>query len=384
MVSKAVKHEKRPVTEQNSGFEWLAKRRSAVIVLLMWLILAIVTGSQFFYFAFYAWLLLLLASVAIHLINIKRIFAQFEVEKTELSAGDTVNITYRVMNQSLVPAFHVSIHPVLSKAFGYDAFDADAHTLDSYEYKVIERKLICRRRGFYTLGQVRFEVTDPLGMLRSRFSKSRPIELVVRPRTDLQEALDTSPQERFGVRGMSLRPLSDQSSIKAVRPFDEGDSLRDVHWKLSAKRGTLMTKQYSQSVESLIYLYIDAQTAVYDSEGIMADHAMDLAASLLRQWLLQGKKVQLLMTDSQKTLITGKQLGSFNRFLDIFTAFAPDGWIAFEDALERFAVNHSQGGILCSISPSQSPKLMAMYRQYEGSALSWTHFQVDLEGRRRL
>lgn len=384
MASKARKLKKTTAVSAEKGFEWLSKRRSAILVLLLWLGLAISTGSQFFYFAFYAWLLLLVASVAIHLINIKRIFAQFEVEKTELTAGETVSITYRVMNQSLVPAFHVSIHPVLSKAFGYDAFDADAHTLDSYEYKVIERRLVCRRRGFYTLGQVRFEVTDPLGMIRSRFSKSRPIELIVRPRTDLLEALDTSPQERFGVRGMSLRPLSDQSSIKSVRPFTEGDSLRDIHWKLSAKGGRLMTKEYSQSVESLIYLYIDAQTAVYDEEGVMADHAMDLAASLMRQWLLQGKKVQLVMTDSQKTLVTGKNLGSFNRFLDIFTAFAPDGWLAFEDALERFVVNHSQGGILYTISPTQSPKLLALYRQYEGSALGWTHFQIDLEGRRRL
>lgn len=376
--------DKRSFTAQEKGFRLQKKLRSAALILCMWLGIAIATGSHFFYFAFYAWLLLMLASIGIHTINIKRIFAQFEVEKTELSAGETVSITYRVMNQSLVPAFHVSIHPVLSKAFGYDAFDADAYTLDSYEYKVIDRDLICKRRGFYTLGQVRFEVTDPLGMVRSRFSKSRPIELIVRPRTDIFEVVETSPQERFGVRGMSLRPLSDQSSIKAVRAFTEGDNLRDIHWKLSAKKAELLTKEYSQSVEALIYLCIDAQTNVYDQEGLMADHAMDLAASLMRQWLLSGKKVQLLMTDSQKTRITGKSFGSFNRFLDIFTAFAPDGWIAFEDVLESFLAEHSQGGILYTISPSESTKLNALRVQSAKTALEWTHFQIDFEGGRQV
>lgn len=367
-----------------NGYSLQKKLRSSLLIFCMWLGIAVATGSHFFYFAMFAWLLLMVASTVIHWINIKRIFAQFEVEKTELSAGESVSITYRVMNQSLVPAFHVSIHPVLSKAFGYDAFDADAYTLDSYEYKVIERQLVCKRRGFYTLGQVRFEVMDPLGMVKSRFSKSRPIELVVRPRVESLEAYDISPEERFGVRGMSIRHLSDQSSIKSVRDYVEGDNLRDVHWKLSAKKGQLLTKEYSQSVEAMVYLLIDAQTTAYDPEGLMADHAMDLAASLVHQWLMSGKKVQLILSDAQKTRLSAKSLAGFNRFLDLLTAFAPDGWIAFEDMLEPFLLEHRLGGTLYTISPTESAKLKALKAQFARGHLKWTHFQVDTKGRRVL
>lgn len=351
-----------------------------MLIELMWLSLALTTGSAFFYFAAYTWLCLIIASLCIHEINVRQLYAQFEVEKTEVASGESIQITYRVMNQSFVPAFHVLIQPILSKAFGFDAFDSDTHTLDSYEYKVITRQLVCHRRGFYTLGQVQFQVTDPLGLVTTSFAKSRPIELVVRPKLlKLSEEM-SPPLAQQGQKGLSSRRAADRSAIKSVRAYVSGDPMRDIHWKLSARSGTLLVKQFSQSVQSSIWLIVDGCHAVQDEKGLYADHAMDLAHTLIKSWLTQGCLVHVVFTDQRKTRVSGRSLASYGRLLDLLTAFTPDGYGQFSDYMARFLAEQHQAGHVVSISADSDPKLGHMNHYAKRGQIKWEHYKIHAQG----
>lgn len=351
---------------------------------LLWLGFAIGTGASFFYFVFYISLFFVLLSALIHKMNTLRLISQFEIEKTELTAGESIAIRYRVLNNSIIPAFNVKIYPVISKSFGYEQFDSDQHGFDSYEVKVIDRKLICQRRGFYNLGEVAFEVKDPLGNMTTYFSKSKNIEVVVRPRIYNIEGELMSPLERSGIRGMSLRHLSDRTSIKSVRPYVEGDALRDIHWKLTAKTGELKTKEFTQSVSEKIYLLIDGCRNSYLASPERADDAMDLAASLCHSWLKRGIPVQVIFSDEGKTTFSGRNLSAEGRFLDQFTAFNPNGWLAFEDFLERELKGHRDGGRWVSISTGTTQKIDQMLLTKRNQQFSWRHYIVTSEGRQLL
>lgn len=370
MASKQLRLEK--------GFKW------ALLFGLAWCLLALGTGARFFYFVSYAWLFFVLSAIVIHQINTRRLISQFEIEKTELSAGDAIAIRYRVLNNSIVPAFNVQIYPVLSKSFGYEQFDSDRHGFDSYEVKVIDRKLICHRRGFYTLGEVAFEVKDPLGLMTSGFSKSKVIEVVVRPRIFYIGEELPMPLERSGRRGMSLRQQADRTSIKSVRPYQEGDQLRDIHWKLTAKTGELKIKEFSQSVSEKIYLFIDGCKASYEANPEWADDAMDLAASLCHAWLKRGVPVQVVFSDEGRTSFSGRNLSSQGRFLDHLTAFNPNGWLSFEDFLEKEIKWHRDGARWVSISTGVSPKIEQMLKTHCNSQFAWTYYTLNHEGRQRL
>lgn len=352
-----------------------------LVIQLFWFALALISGASFFYFVSYAWLLLILSSFWIHKTNTSKIISQFEIEKNELSAGQSIGIRYRVVNNSLLPAFNVKIYPIISKSFGYEQFDSDRHGFDSYEAKVIDRSLVCQRRGFYTLGEVAFEISDPLGMMTSHFSKTKPIEIVVRPRVFPVSEDMPRPLEHYGTRGMSLRQLSDRSSIKSVRPYKEGDQIRDIHWKLTAKTGKLSIKEYTQSVSHKIYLFIDGCQSQYEALPHLADEAMDLAASLTYQWLSRGVPVQVIFSDESRTTFSGRNLGGFGKAMDFYTAFSPNGIIEFEDFLEKELRFIKDGAKWVSISPAASEKIRTLLIRSRSGQFEWTYYALTEEGR---
>jgi uncharacterized protein (DUF58 family) len=359
------------------GFKW------AILFGVLWIGLAAVTGSRFFYFVSYVWLIFLVSSIGIHRLNTLHLISQFEIEKTELSAGDDIAIRYRVLNNSIIPAFNVQIYPMISKSFGYEQFDSDRHGFDSFEAKVIDRKLKCHRRGFYTLGEVAFEVHDPLGLVTSHFSKSKVIEVVVRPRIYYIDEQIPMPLERSGSRGMSIRHQADRTSIKSVRPYLDGDQIRDIHWKLTAKTGEVKVKEFTQSVSEKVYLFIDGCKESYLENPELSDEAMDLAASLCHVWLKRGIPVEVIFSDEGRTHFSGRNMASQGKFLDHFTAFNPNGWIGFEDFLEKEIKWHRDGACWVTISTGISHKLEQMLSAERSQQFAWTYYTVSGEGRQQ-
>lgn len=351
-----------------------------VLALLGWMLMAAVTGSRFFYFAAYAWLLLISASVVVHRINTKKIYMQFEIEKTMLSAGDRIPIRYRVINRSFIPAFHVRISPIISKAFGYEAFSSDAHMLDSYEVKMIDRWLACERRGFYTLGAVSFEATDALGMLTSQFAIEKAIELTVRPRIYPVRLAEIAPQAPLGSSQCSRSNFLDRSGIKSVRPYVPGDAPKDIHWKLSAKSGKLLTKEYTPSYEALVTLCLDAHRGSYESDGLKADHLVDLAASLCSALLKQKMRVRILLTDERHRGLTVRDEGDLQTALDFLTAFTPEGLLSFEDYMERRLREYGNNGHWITLSPVYSEKIYQLMKAETRRTLKWQGYLITDTG----
>ncbi len=91
-------------------------------------------------------------------------------------------------------------------------------------------------------------VHDLLGLFTSRLTPGATEELAVVP----GELAPWVPP--FSLGGVSLegellqhahRPGAASSEIRGLRPYRAGDPLRDVHWKLSARTGDLVTKVHA-------------------------------------------------------------------------------------------------------------------------------------------
>jgi uncharacterized protein (DUF58 family) len=118
------------------------------------------------------------------------------------------------------------------------------------EKKAAAVKLLAPRRGMSDAGAVRLSSVYPFNLFTCSFSIPCPERLTAFPEPlmadegvrascmigidDLEEALSRpGPQ----------RQLSD-SDIAGVRPYAEGDPMRLIHWKSSAKTGSLKSRLY--------------------------------------------------------------------------------------------------------------------------------------------
>ena len=116
---------------------------------------------------------------------------------------------------------------------------------------------------------------DQLGLLRREVRWTEPVELFVHPIT-----ARLRPSAAGLVRdleGEVTKTITDNDiSFHALRAYEPGDALRNVHWRTSARTGQLMVRQYEETRRSQLLLVQATSAGHYAS-----DEEFELAVSVL-------------------------------------------------------------------------------------------------------
>lgn len=144
------------------------------------------------------------------------------------------------------------------------------------------------RRGVIRVGPLTLARQDPFGLLRREISWREWHLVHIHPRT-----VPLPPNSAGMVRdleGQASRRLSDADlSFHAVREYVPGDAVRHVHWKATAKTGTLMVRQYEESQSARVAVLFDAVADEYASDEEF-ELGVDVAASLSVQAVREGRE----------------------------------------------------------------------------------------------
>ncbi|GGI47344.1 hypothetical protein BCL57_002042 [Agromyces flavus] len=132
-----------------------------------------------------------------------------------------------------------------------------------------------QRRAVITAGPAASVRGDQLGLLRREVRWTEPVELFVHPVT-----ARLKPSAAGLVRdleGEITKTITDNDiSFHALRAYEPGDALRNVHWRTSARTGQLMVRQYEETRRSQLLLVQATNRAHYAS-----DEEFELAVSVL-------------------------------------------------------------------------------------------------------
>ncbi len=123
----------------------------------------------------------------------------------------------------------------------------------------VEWTCIARERGLFVLEQACIEVVSPLGFWGWRAVQSARMELRVYPNL-LAERRNVAAifLRRSMVGSHAQRAAGQGREFEKLREYVGGDSLGDVHWKASAKRGQLATKVHQVERTHEVYVIVDA------------------------------------------------------------------------------------------------------------------------------
>ena len=132
-----------------------------------------------------------------------------------------------------------------------------------------------QRRAVITAGPAASVRGDQLGLLRREVRWTEPVELFVHPVT-----ARLKPSAAGLVRdleGEITKTITDNDiSFHALRAYEPGDALRNVHWRTSARTGQLMVRQYEETRRSQLLLVQATSRPHYAS-----DDEFELAVSVL-------------------------------------------------------------------------------------------------------
>jgi uncharacterized protein (DUF58 family) len=153
-----------------------------------------------------------------------------------------------------------------------------------------------RRRGFYRLGPARLTTGDPFGLARARLEIEPGGTLLVYPEIRPLESFGLPAEHPLG-DATPLRPLlEDPLRIQGARPYQPGDSPRQIHWRATARLGELQTRLLERSAAPVLALFLDVNTFEHFWEGIRTgelEWAISLTASLASWGIEQGYQVGL-------------------------------------------------------------------------------------------
>jgi uncharacterized protein (DUF58 family) len=188
-------------------------------------------------------------------------------------------------------------------------------------------RLVDVPRGRHSFAPVRLSITDPFGLAESQLALEERQALVVYPRLTELDSLffDGGAGPEHGRRLLLRRPVGFE--LHSVRDFQQGESLRRVHWPSTARRGALMVKELEDSPRDEVAVLLDGDaTAVVGAPPDSSfDAAVRAAGSILRAQMQRGRRCVLALNTAGRELQAVSSDGpEWQRALELLAAAEPD------------------------------------------------------------
>ncbi|PRI10182.1 DUF58 domain-containing protein [Leucobacter massiliensis] len=227
---------------------------------------------------------LLLVTALPFLLGNRAYRVQIEIDRARVVAGGQVQLRLRVENAGGRPA----LPAVAELPVGEALRELTIPAIGAHSGAELPLAIPAPHRGVIRVGPLTVARRDPLGLLR------REVTWPDRHLVHVHPATAQLPPNSAGLvrdlEGTASRRLTDSDlSFYAVREYAPGDAMRHVHWKSTAKTGTLMVRQYEESQTARVAVLFDARPEEYQNAEEF-ELAVSVAASVSVQAVREGRE----------------------------------------------------------------------------------------------
>jgi uncharacterized protein (DUF58 family) len=185
-------------------------------------------------------------------------------------------------------------------------------------------------RGRYPVESSHVVIEDPFALERTEIELSRTDAILVYPRLVEIDRLFTDAGGRTpGGRRLLLRRTAG-FELHSVREYEQGESLRRIHWPSTARRGELMVKELEDAPrdEVAVLLDADASTVVGTPPDSTFELQIRVAGSIVRAHARRGRRSSLIINSQARLHQRIHSLdGDWQRALELLASVEPDGHV---------------------------------------------------------
>ena len=221
--------------------------------------------------------------------------------------GETVEAQVTVENRKLLPLTWLQIEDEWPTAFGPAdesilaagvseglGFLVNVYSLRWYERVKRRYLLMARTRGIYSVGPAHLISGDPFSLFEHGTRVESEDLLIVYPEVKPLDELGLMVNDPFGDHGDPQRLFEDPLLVIGVRDYQSGDGFRRVHWKATARTGTMQVKQYEPTRALSLSLCLNIAAFEQHWTGTypeLIEHLISVAASIATWALERGYAV---------------------------------------------------------------------------------------------
>lgn len=173
------------------------------------------------------------------------------------SNGDENTIQIEIKNQYTISVFATIIDEL---PFQFQARDFSIlKKLKPEEQQILKYNLQPTERGEYHFGNLHVYVKTAIGFASKRFTIENSTMVKTYPSFLQLKKYDLTAinhlSHYYGIK--KTRRISNSSEFEQIKEYVQGDTIKDINWKATAKRNQLMVNQFQDEKAQQVYFIID-------------------------------------------------------------------------------------------------------------------------------
>ncbi len=207
-----------------------------------------------------------------------RLSSARRLDPSRVEVGNDATVTLRLENVTRLPTGLLLVEDTLQYALGTrPRFVLDR--VESRGVREIDYKVRSDLRGRFPVGPLSVRITDPFGLVELARSFTVVDTLVVTPEVIPLPHVRLSGEWTGGgdTRTRSVAAAGDDDV--APREYRQGDDLRRVHWRSTARHGELMVRREEQQWQSRGALLLDTRRHAHRGEGPRSSFEVAVSAA---------------------------------------------------------------------------------------------------------
>ena len=251
--------------------------------------------SNMTYAAFYAALILPIISFSLAWLSKNKIAISEELSHNFVTKKETVEYKVKIKNRGFLPCFFACLYFDLQDV-GLDADVAfeyfSVKPFGSYEALV---KLSGKYRGIYEVGIENAIIYDFLGIFKFKLNYTKGLRLTIAPQIiEIPELQLEVIQEGETVVKRYFKG-KDYNTISELREYQPMDTYKQIHWKATAKRNELISKdpQEIEQLATVFFLNNERKQKTLEKALEREDKMMDVVVSAMSHCYHLGHRMAL-------------------------------------------------------------------------------------------
>ncbi|MDC0714770.1 DUF58 domain-containing protein [Stigmatella sp. ncwal1] len=257
---------------------------------------------------------------------------------SKLSVGVPNRVEVRLIHRSRL-AVRVRVKDDVPEGFAATPDEAPLSLPPESQTRWVYR-VVPAQRGKFGFGDVHVRVRGPLGLLfhERTFPAARSVSVFPDMRGASRLLLSGAALDWVNLGLRRLRRDGQGSEFARLRDYAQGDSVRDVDWKATARRGKPVTRVMESERSQSILICVDAGRSMAARVGELTklDHAVNAALFLAFVAVRNGDRVGLaLFADGVKAYLppmAGR--GQYRKMADTLYSATPS--LTYVDYLALF------------------------------------------------
>ncbi|WP_163192067.1 DUF58 domain-containing protein [Clostridium thermarum] len=311
-----------------------------VILSILFFILAYIEGGPLFYRIFYAFAAVTLLALCVIIFNRTYLNIDIFFEKNIYSSGQVGKFDVVLNNRGILPIpYLIVVNSALKKMSS--RYNGDAVNIGSCSTKKLRYEVHFRNRGVYDFGNTEARFKDTAAIIEIRKNYSTKALVHVYPRIVPVNSSIFQGLNLFNNYRISSSGIDDPYTIRDNRKYREGDSLKRINWKVSAKYNDLYVRNHEIVVGEEFNIFLDMHVSnySYDSTGVSEEQLIDICISIVHYLAKMQIVSKLFINSANPRKFDIKEKRDFEQLMDYFLVNKSDSVVPFVQFLRIYKAN---------------------------------------------